>query len=874
MNDHAGKISITPRLFAVAAIVLVAFTGLSTAFSEDLPTVDQTRITMTAQDDDGVVWAVGFGFAGGVYRWEGNHWARAAVQSEGSFALGIWKGPDGGVVVAWQQMPGGVTLMGYRGDQSKLLGVLSVQAPAPRVFSTPRVFPAPPDSLWITINDGRIYRLGQDGHIKLAYTFPPGELSTYIHPPGRPAMYPPLQATSDGQGRTWFWVDSGWRYPNWRPLEGFLIYDGHSFVYHRAITGLPDATVSFLGMADEKHLLAGILRNGLYSIDTVKLEAHRIPEPEPGAFERITKIFQIGKDVYVVAYPFSEPVAETASHRLSSVLWRLRKGGWQKTLTGIDDIPDAAIASSRPWLATPEGLWLGSGGTGLWLIPSRSRVPQLVNWQQGFPLDSVNRLYALGDGRMLAVSFQPSRSVAFNTNSMLQPARPPKDVQVLNTFTSLQPDQQFRMWGILTLGDRALDEWDGEKWVAHPLPESVNPVFINGVDADSEGRIWLFPGCVQRAVGVFDPRSGSWAPYPSYQFALETQGSHPVRFVNATQDGFQPVYGPDSKIVFMGACGGVNYFDGNMWRLWNWSQMPGSPVYPFDGPAFFDQNGRLAVNIHHETWELEPRAGWHVIPYAPHSGHLLRWFAPSPPLAPPAGCSVTQSTSLTRDRLGRSWWTWQGNVYEGVVGLCRPVFNSDEPEPFIDGRLLRRVLIDGRGNVFLETLLANNRLGEYVIWSPPGPSPHTTMRLTQTAPDAVRVTFSSTASGKPLFTWRVDGGVWGTPQEQDSALIRFLSGGKHQIEAVSIDSDLRMDPIPASASVYIGIKPQQQIEVLIARLARATDDDQREVTVEALERQPAALALPALREARAKADATERWWIDAAIQQLEQNSLR
>lgn len=406
MNDRAGKIPTTSKLPTIAALVLLALTGLSAAFCETLPTVDQTRITMTAQDADGMVWAVGFGFAGGVYRWEGHHWARAAVQSEGSFPLGIWKGPSGGVMVAWQQMPGGVAIMWYPGDESKLLGMLPAEA-APRVFSTPRIFPAPSDSLWITANDGWIYHLGQDGRVKPAYTFPPGEFSPYIHPPGRPAMYTPLEATSDGQDRTWFWVGSGWRFPNWRPLEGFLIYDGHSFVHHRAITGLPDATVSFLGVADEKRLWAGILRDGLYSIDTVKLEAHRIPEPEPGAFERITKIFQVGKDAYVVAYPFSEPVAETPAHRLSSTLWRLWKGRWQKALTGIDDIPDAAIASSRPWLSTPEGIWLGSAGAGLWFIPSRSRAPQLVDWQRGFPLDSAIRLYALADGRMLAVSFSP-----------------------------------------------------------------------------------------------------------------------------------------------------------------------------------------------------------------------------------------------------------------------------------------------------------------------------------------------------------------------------------------------------------------------------------------------------------------------------------
>jgi hypothetical protein len=40
--------------------------------------------------------------------------------------------------------------------------------------------------------------------------------------------------------------------------------------------------------------------------------------------------------------------------------------------------------------------------------------------------------------------------------------------------------------------------------------------------------------------------------------------------------------------------------------------------------------------------------------------------------------------------------------------------------------------------------------------------------------------------------------------------------------------------------------------------------------VAALLRQPA-LALPLLRSAREKADADQRWWIDAAIQQIEES---
>lgn len=278
------------------------------------------------------------------------------------------------------------------------------------------------------------------------------------------------------------------------------------------------------------------------------------------------------------------------------------------------------------------------------------------------------------------------------------------------------------------------------------------------------------------------------------------------------------------------------------------------------------------MNIHHETWEISPGTGWHLIPYQPGKRATVTWFTPRPPAQTPAGCAVDRATSLSIDRLGRSWWTWDGNVYDGVAGLCLPVFKPDESQPFIDGRLLQRVLVDSRGNVFLETLIANHRVGEYVIYSPPGPPPLMTLRVTRTSPASIRLDFSSASAGKILYTFRVDSGNWSTPQPQDFAVLQALPGGEHRLEAAAIDSRLRMDPLPAFATVDINVNPQKQITDLIRQLANATSDDEREVAIEAIERQPAAAALPALRAAKARANDTEAWWISAAIQAVTQRS--
>lgn len=51
----------------------------------------------------------------------------------------------------------------------------------------------------------------------------------------------------------------------------------------------------------------------------------------------------------------------------------------------------------------------------------------------------------------------------------------------------------------------------------------------------------------------------------------------------------------------------------------------------------------------------------------------------------------------------------------GVAGSCKLVLRASQSEPFIDGRRLRRVLVDGQGNVFLETTVIQSGRGEYVF---------------------------------------------------------------------------------------------------------------------------------------------------------------
>ncbi len=878
---------------AVPVLIGVWLLGLS-RLAAQIPQVDTTPITSVAQDSAGTIWATGQlpGSPPDLFRWQGDHWvdqpARPSIPGE--LAQGVWPGPRGGLIVAWNSPGEESTVFTWqRGDEVKILGsikaVTTQTGPgtsSTRFFESPEVITTSSGEILITGDSPDIYTAEPGGSIRLAYTIQPGQYRPHRQFLNLRSPYLPLRAIQDAQGRTWIWSGLPARVEvSGIVLRGFLLFDGKGFDYHAQIPGLPSGQVTCLGRWDKNHLAVGTLNAGLYTIDTSTLTAQRMTDSEPGAFRFVQQAFYQGANHYVIASTFGLPQAESPESGPFNILWRFRDKRWEKLVTGLDEVNDFSYQPDRPRLQTSEGLWLGGWARGLWFIPSADREhvsagqvgkPLQINWKQRFPLDTARRLFGLKNGSILAVDFSPGRTVEARPISLLAGSPPVGNVKVINPFTMMEPDQRLRFWSILKASSRALDEWNGEKWTAHPLPGNINPAWLSGLDADSEGRVWLFPDCRMGPMAIFDPHQDKWADYPSYQVALATHGSRPVRFLHPDDDRMKPIYGPRSQIVYNGACQGINYFDGTDWHVWNRREVPGDPGYFFDGPAFFDAAGHVAVNIHQKTREWRREQGWQLIPYVPHNGQIVNFFVSAPPGNPPSGCSSTQSSSLARDPLGRFWWTWDGSLYEGIPGRCLKPLSASQPQPFIDSRLLRRVLTDWRGNVFLETISANGRIGEYVILFAPGPIPHTTIHLTKLSPESVSAEFQSSISSGAVFTWRLDGGDWSAPVRQRRVILRSLAGGEHSLEAASIDSLLQMDAVPASVSFDIAVKPQDQIPALIARLEHAQSDDERKAAIEALARQPASTVLPALKAARAHASGDELWWIDAAIQEVIQHA--
>ncbi len=457
---------------------------------------------------------------------------------------------------------------------------------------------------------------------------------------------------------------------------------------------MPFLHVTTLGVWDKNHLAAGTFGSGLFTINTTTFAARHFPEPEPGAFFFVRKIFTAAGDHYVLTLGPNPRFRVRPEFRalLTDALWRFHDGQWKEVVANVGNTDGVG-------LATPRGFWLAKSESGLLFAPL-NRPPKRVDWRQGVPFGRVSRLFRLPDGNVLAYGrvFE-SRTAEFRPASVLRRRSPHLRLSVLHPLTKIEPGPNHNLWGLLP--GRVLGEWDGSRWINHPLPEVIKVSRISGLDVDTRGRVWLFPDCNLGPMGFYNPAADRWSVFLSYRTAL-SQRSHHVQFLHPADDRTRPIYGPDSQIVFVGVCWGVNYFDGSVWRLFQGRDAP--PNRDISIPPFFGSSGHLALDVQKTTWEWTPQTGWDPTAGKPPANYIALLPNPfAPPLAPPVGCESPPPSSLVKDFLGRSWWVADDALYEGVAGHCRTILSASVRQPFIDGRKLVAAKIDLRGNAFLET---------------------------------------------------------------------------------------------------------------------------------------------------------------------------
>lgn len=794
--------------------------------------IDQTRWIDAVQDSTGLVWGVtdtgDMLFTNSGLGWEmvGFYWAGGSAPG---VPKAITRTPDGAVVILWNnERPGGEgarhTLTQHCGRVSLVLGEFQVKLESPSIFADSK------GNFWITHQGHEIYRFKPGSPIEKVYTIESSQLRT-----GRDAEYvselwlTAMMPIEDESGAIWFWSDG--RSWDVLSLASLLVYKDGKFSCPVA-EGLPSMSECFYAVRkDGSHVLAAFRKNGIYRIDLHTLKASLVLKSDPEHFRAIKDIICNDGRTYVWAW----------GRQSGAALWFLSGSDGATRLTDLSDYgTDAPI----PVLRLGDGVVFGSNLSGLIFVRGPELAVQTYDSRQRFPLSKATRLFAIGPKGILAVSDQGSALAPF------PPWAPPaknSTVEIADISELPIKDKRGRLWARSRVNGESIKEWDGKNWMAHPLPphkEIVGPLLL-----DNHGRVWV--NCYER-VFIFDPSNQQWQIEKGMHNALEHALAADRNFSLSENGAWHGTFSGDGRVSFRDDTGvTLEYFDRKKWR--RWTSGPISFALPH-----FNKKGQLRAENQDSRWCFEGD-DWVQEPPKPKP----------PPTAILPGAPGTVSingrtwpfASLRHDETGSSWLTVEHKLYRALPGLAVPVFGEDEPNPFLDGRSVRGFVLDSRGNVFLDT-----DAGECVFLKPKAPLPRTTLAFSQDA-DAIHVRMNASGSGKHWFEWRLDHHEWSTPTDTAQFDLAYLPNGKHSFEARAIDERLQVDSAGAKASFIIAVDRGKQVADALKQL-RSPDYSQRERAVRILVKQPA-LALPALKKMQPKAMDDQRWWIDAAMQEIE-----
>lgn len=893
------------RAFRLLCLVmaLLGFTLMSCVARAAPALFDDTKVSAAEQDASGQVWAIADITDHPLLRWDGTHWQAMKLDFAGAAEpLALGRSNKGEVLCLWKknasQAEGEYFVSAHLGAGGEVKGKFSARLQYGRV----RLMGDRAGNVWISGSGKDIYRIAPDGVGALAYSIAPEQYHEFGRPKaGEYAQYHEVLAVEDGQGKVWFWSQTPSAQTGPAKLRGVLIFDGKTFAHHATLDGLPDKPISCLTAKDATHLWATVVEDGLYEIETTTLQATRIATPPEADFHYVQQIFSTrDSEAFFITSAANSFTLQPDGAWRSGAVWRWRDGQWRQLLNGVDEIGGDYLALGRAFLPTPQGLLLlGAFGNSAWLIPDDENTkPRALDWRSGFDLANTNRFFQLEGGRVLAVGADDG-SMVYNLQTAGKAKPSGRILQTLKTQFDIFADARGHIWTAQNGSDTFLSEWDGARWIYHRLPLGQSAGAIGNMGADSRGRIWVWLLTKPNSpVWILEPDFNEWQSMPSYLDALAVAVRDDRHFW-LREARFVPAFSGDGKVVLRDGEGALQFFDGRSWVTWPRKEITGKPNST-DGEPFFNDQGEPSINVENRIWSWGKETGWRVTQTPGTSWQNRRdagrkIFQSLAPEELKAGESGNQTT-LACDRYGAWWFASRHALFKGRQDLSTPasrIFRPEENHPFYNHSLVAEVLIDPKGNAWVRQTYFGRPM--CVVIAPAAPLPDTHL-IVKTTGDAATLEFSATEfSSTPAarrFLWRLknitpnfrtawngnrrdaglesdgaDGGAWSTLRDGNQMQLELLPSGKYALEAAALDADGQADPTPARVEFEIHADANAQFARLIGALSDR-DFAAREAAVAALAKR-GVLALPPLRAAREKADADARWWIDAAIQQLE-----
>ncbi len=813
---------------ALSLIASICFAAIS--FSA--PERDETNWSGAAQDSTGLVW--GITEEGPLFTTSGSGWETVGFYWAENRRLDtpktITRAPGGSVLILWNESSSGAESDQYAvtqhcGRESRVLGAFSAK------LDRPVLFPDSRGNLWITDAGGDIYRFKPGEPIEHLYHIGPDQSRA-----GRDRHYVtkdyfnPLQPIEGGEGAIWFWSDG--RSWDVMDLTTLLAYRDGKFICPTA-PGLPQmADCTYALREDASNVLLVFRKQGLFRLNLQTLNASPVLSCDPDNVQVIKDVMQVNGQTYISAW----------GRLAGPALWHLRQPNEASKVAELPEHPDDPLSV----LPLESGAVFGTNASGLVFVAAGQNESQTYNARNNFPLPGATHLFPITNKGILVVSKHGSAMAPFPPWD--QP--PPNSTFELVDAGAPLKDKSDHLWAGSANG-AAIKEWNGESWTVYPLPPHKE--LIGPLQLDNHGRIWVNG---YERVFIFDPTTHQWNIENGMHPALEHALAADRHFTLSENGAWHGAFSGDGRVSFRDDAGHVilEYYDGKRWRKWtSWPISNGLPT--------FDQSGVLRAQNRDSRWHFDGE-NWVADASVPEATP-----APITPSTPQVSINgqAYAFESLQKDGSGCAWLTVDRQLYRARPGLPLPVFAANEAHPFIDGRLVQSVVSDAKGNVFLTTTNPH----ECLMFRKTSPGPATRLDV-EARDDWVRAKMDAEPAGRHWFTWRIDNKPWSAPTDQREVTLSYLSNGFHVFAAKAFDEHLDIDKKTATAFFTVAVDRPKQVETAMRELNSA-DFPTREKAVRTLVRQPR-LALPALQEARQKASDDIRWWIDAAIQEIQRST--
>ena len=351
---------------------------------------------------------------GAIYTWERNAWrAHGLNLGANSASSDVSQRTARGAVVYlwntrwWEESKNEAIVTQHSGTTSRVVARGKMSPSTQTIFQSAR------GTTWLTTGQ-KIYRVvGQK--IQIEYSIAKAQFRRAAASAETQDETNPLQMSEDVRGRIYFWSNTLLGGTNYRSLRGILIFDGKKWTHlpriTGAIAGAADKPLTVFQAKDARHFWMAVGEEALYQFDIETRRAQKIAEPQKGAFKWVHKIERSGSDWFVFCERPETAYPDGDSSLRSNDLWRLRRGKWQKIVTGLDGGGEFSEFSNRAFLPDKNGLWIGSLWGGIWFVPQtpsgktasgKVGVARRFDWRDGFDLLATNRLFRLRDGRIAA----------------------------------------------------------------------------------------------------------------------------------------------------------------------------------------------------------------------------------------------------------------------------------------------------------------------------------------------------------------------------------------------------------------------------------------------------------------------------------------